>query len=103
MKKKRELRFFPVAEEDIAEILDYIALDKVFAAVEFYDKLEKRFERLSEYLHSGTKRNEYELAKAGYYSFVYGNYIIFYTIEEESLTIHRIFSSYQDYLRFFNI
>ena len=101
MKKKLELRFLPVAEEDIAEILDYIALDKVSAAIEFYGKLEKRFERLSEYPHSGTKRSEYELAKAGYYSLVYGNYIIFYTIEAESLTIHRVFSSYRDYLRFF--
>lgn len=101
MKKKLEIRFLPVAEEDIAEILDYIALDKISAAVEFYDKLEKRFEQLSEYPFSGTKRKEYELAKAGYYSLIHGNYIIFYTIETESITVHRVFSSYQDYLRFF--
>jgi len=102
MKKRLELKFLPIAEEDIAEILDYIALDSIPAASSFYDKLEKKFEYLSEYPQAGMKRTENELAKAGYFSLVFGNYIIFYTSDDESLTTHRVLNSYRDYLRFFN-
>jgi toxin ParE1/3/4 len=101
MRKKLDVRFLPIAEEDIAEILDYIALDNVSAASTFFDKLEKKFEYLSEYPQGGIKRTEKELSKAGYYSLVFGNYIIFYTFDSGILTVHRVLSSYRDYLKFF--
>ena len=99
MKKEFEIHFLPIAEEDIAEIVDYIAQDKVAAAVNFYNGLEKRFQQLMTHPYLGTKRKEPDLAHAGYYSLVHGNYIIFYTIEQNSIVVHRVLSGYRDYLR----
>ena len=100
MKKTLELHFLPIAEEDITAIVDFIAQDKISAAVSFYDKLEKRMQQLVTHPFIGTKRTEPELSQAGYYSLVYGNYIIFYTIKEKAVIIHRVLSGYRDYIRF---
>jgi len=99
MPKKLDLLFLPIAEEDITEIVDFIAEDKLSAAVNFYDKLEARFKQLREHPYSGMKRREPELSKAGYYSLVHGNYIIFYKIESRAVIIHRVLSGYRDYLQ----
>jgi len=101
MKKKFELHFLPIAEEDITEIIDFIAQDKVSTASNFYDKLEKKLEQLMSHPYLGTKRKEPELEQAGYYSLVHEGYIIFYTIEANAVVIHRVISGYRDYLRFF--
>src|SRR5258706_14875819 len=99
MRKKFELHFLPVAEEDISEIVDFIAEDKLSAAVKFYNGLEERFKQLAEQPFIGTKRKEPNLSQMGFYSLVHGNYIIFYTIESNSIIIHRVLSGYRDYLR----
>ncbi len=98
MKKEFELHFLPIADEDITEIIDYIAEDKISAAVSFYDGLEKRFLQLTTHPYLGTKRREPDLAHKGYYSLVHDNYIIFYTIEQSAVVIHRVLSGYRDYL-----
>lgn len=101
MKKRLELRFLPVAEEDVTEIIDYIAADNLSAAVKFYEALERRFEHLAANPHLGTKRSEPELKQAGYFSLIHGNCIIFYTLESNAVIIHRVLNSYRDYLRSF--
>lgn len=101
MGKKLELHFLPIAEEDITEIIDFIAQDSVSAASKFYDQLEKRFDQLTAQPYLGTKRKEPELKQTGYLSLVHGNYIIFYIIETDAIIIHRVLNGYRDYLRFF--
>ena len=101
MKRKLDICFLPIAEEDITEIVDFIAQDKISAALKFYENLEKRVDQLSTQPYLGTRRSEPELKQAGYFSLVFGNYIIFYTIESNAVVIHRVLNGYRDYLRFF--
>ncbi len=63
------------AERDIDEILRYIAIDDLDAAIAFFDRLIGRFEMLAENPKAGRDRTE---LKHDLRSFPEGNYLVFY-------------------------
>ncbi len=63
------------AERDIDEILRFIAVDDLDAAIAFFDRLIDRFEMLAENPRAGRDRTE---LKHDLRSFPEGNYPVFY-------------------------
>jgi toxin ParE1/3/4 len=63
------------AEQDIDEILRFIAVDDLDAAIAFFDRLIGRFEMLAENPKAGRERSE---LKQDLRSFPEGNYLVFY-------------------------
>ncbi|MGE5812358.1 MAG: type II toxin-antitoxin system RelE/ParE family toxin [Ignavibacteria bacterium] len=94
---KHQIRLLSIAEEDFTEIITYIAADNPSAADTIADKIEKNLEVLSENPSLGRIPREEELRNLGYRYLIIQNYLIFYTIEERTIYIHRILHGARNY------
>jgi toxin ParE1/3/4 len=83
----------PRAEEDIAEIWDFIAEDNESRADGFIDELNEKFALLAVRPLIGRERKE--LAD-NLRSFPIGRYIIFYTILREGIEVIRVLHGARD-------
>ncbi|MEW5798569.1 MAG: type II toxin-antitoxin system RelE/ParE family toxin [Bacteroidota bacterium] len=95
------VRLLRVAEQDLVEIVTYIAADRPSAAEAVATKIEKSLTLLSKNPHLGRIPNEEELLRLGYRYLIVQNYLVFYTIEEQTIYVHRILHGARDYLRLF--
>jgi toxin ParE1/3/4 len=95
------IRFLRAAEDDLSEIINYIAADRPSAADTLVTKIEKNLNLLSKNPQLGRIPNEEELMSLGYRYLVVQNYLIFYTLEEQVIYIHRILHGARDYLNLF--
>jgi len=95
---KYTVKFLRIAEDDLAEIITYIAEDRLSAAEKFADKIEKRLARLADHPALGRIPGEEELARLGYRYLVIDNYLVFYTVDEQTVLIHRIIHGARDYV-----
>ena len=96
-KDKYRIRFLKIAEEDFTEIVSYIAADNPKAANAIVTKIEKNLELLSENPLLGRIPRDEEIRKLRYRYLIVQNYIIFYTIENKTIYIHRILHSARNY------
>ena len=94
-----DVRLLRIAEDDLVEIVNYISADRPSAAEALASKIEKNLNSLSKNPHLGRMPREDELARMGYRYVVIDNYLAFYTIEEESILVHRIIHGARDYLQ----
>ena len=95
---KYTIRLLQAAQEDFKEITTYIALDNPSAAEAIADKIEKSLSNLSTYPLIGKIPNQEELATMGYRFLVVQNYLIFYTIEDQIIWVHRIIHGAREFL-----
>lgn len=94
---KYQVRLLSIAEEDFTEIISFIAADNPTAADTFANKIEKNLELLSENPNLGRIPREEEIRNLGYRYLIVQNYLIFYTIEERTIFIHRTLHGGRDY------
>jgi toxin ParE1/3/4 len=87
-----------VAEEDFTELVTYIAVDRPSAADRLATKIEKSLRLLSKHPQLGRIPDEEELIRVGYRYLVVENYLIFYTLEGQTIYVHRILHGARDYL-----
>ena len=95
---KYTIRLLQAAEKDFKEIITYIALDNPSAAEAIAENIEKSLSNLSTYPLIGKIPNEEELVTIEYRFLVVQNYLIFYTIEDHTIWVHRIIHGARDYL-----
>lgn len=96
---KYDVRLLRGAEEDLTEIVTYVAADRPSAAEALAARIEKNLRLLSTNPHLGRIPDDEELIRLGYRYLVVENYLIFYTIEEPKIFVHRILHGARDYLR----
>lgn len=96
-KNKFQVRFLSIAEEDLTEIVSYIAEDNPTAAIGLADKIEKNLELLSENSQLGRIPRDEEIRNLGYRYIIVDNYLIFYIIEERTIFVHRIIHGARNY------
>lgn len=94
---KYQIRFLRVADEDLTEIISYIAADNPTTANTIADKIEKNIELLSENPILGRIPRDEDIKNLGYRYIIIQNYIVFYTIEERTILIHRILHGARNY------
>ena len=94
---KYQVRFLSIAEEDFTEIISFIAADNPTAAYAMANKIEKNLELLSENPNLGRIPREEEIRNLGYRYLIVQNHLIFYTIEEKIIFIHRILHGARNY------
>jgi toxin ParE1/3/4 len=92
-----QIRFLSIAEEDFNEIISFIAADNPTAADKIANKIEKNLELLSDNPNLGRIPREEEIKNLGYRYLIVQDYLIFYTIEESTIFIHRILHGARDY------
>ena len=94
-----DVRLLRIAEEDLTEIVYYIAADNPSAGDILASKIEKNLVLLSKHPHLGRIPGEEELSRMGYRYLVLDNYLLFYTLEEDVILVHRILHGARDYLK----
>lgn len=95
---KYGIRLLRRAQEDLTEIVTYIAVDRPSAAEALATRIEKNLQLLSTNPRLGRIPNDEDLFRLGYRYLVVENYLIFYTIEEQTIYVHRILHGARDYL-----
>lgn len=94
---KYQIRLLSIAEEDFTEIISFIASDNPVAAETLACKIEKNLELLTKNPKLGRIPREEEIRNLGYRYLIVQNHLIFYTIEEKTIFIHRILHGARDY------
>ncbi len=96
-KNNFSIRLLSIAEEDLTEIISFIAADNTKAASNLADKIEKNLELLSDNPLLGKSPSDSDLKLFGYRYLIIEDYLIFYTIEKRTVLIHRIFHGARNY------
>jgi toxin ParE1/3/4 len=94
---KYQVRLLSIAEEDFTEIISFISADNPTAANAIADKIEKSLELLSGNPGIGRVPRDEEIRNLGYRYLITQYYIIFYTIEEKTIFVHRILHGARNY------
>jgi toxin ParE1/3/4 len=92
-----DVRLLRAAEDDLAEIILYVAADLPTAAVSLADRFDHKMSLLADNPHLGSVPKEDSLALIGYRYLVLDNYLIFYVIHGQTLYVHRIVHGARDY------
>ena len=87
---KYSVRLLSTAEQDVQDLLSFIAADNVPAALAQADRIEKKLVALSTYPRLGKIPNDEKLAKLAYRVVVVDNYLIFYKISRRTVLVYRI-------------
>lgn len=85
-----QVRFLQIAEEDFIEIVSFTAADNLKAAEVVANKIENSLQLLSRNPNLGRIPRDEELRNLGYRYLIVQNYLIFYSIEGNTIYIHRI-------------
>ncbi len=96
---KYAVRLLQIAEDDLNEIVTYIAAENLTAAEAIAARIEKNLSHLCNHPFIGRVPEEEELVRLGYRYLIVQDYLIFYTIEGQTILIHRIMHGARDYLR----
>jgi toxin ParE1/3/4 len=96
--RNRSVRLLNIAEDDLSEIIAFIAADNVDAAATFLETIEATLSRLEQNPLLGRIPSEEDLARMGYRYLVVRNYLVFYTLGSETVLVHRIIHGARDYL-----
>lgn len=94
-----EVRLFRIADDDLLEIIAFVAADRASAAETVLSKMEKNLTLLIRQPRLGRNPKEEDLARLGYRYLVVDTYLVFYAVEERTIFAHRILHGAQDYLR----
>ena len=86
------------AEQDLAEIVEYIATNSPAAALKLVDEIEKSILRLEDFPLIGVTPRNRRLARQGYRMLIVDSYLIFYVLlDDETVEIRRIISGKREY------
>lgn len=106
MGEQYKVKFTAIAEDDLDDIFQYIAiqLSASDAAISLMDEIEGQIERLCEFPYTGSALLDEVPASRGYRKLVVNNYIIFYIVveDERQVVIMRILYGGRQYERFLN-
>ncbi|MCL5113054.1 MAG: type II toxin-antitoxin system RelE/ParE family toxin [Patescibacteria group bacterium] len=92
-----EIRLLRLAEEDLTEIISYVAADRPSMAKKLLGRFNIKLSVLAISPHVGHLPNELSLNQLGYRYLVLDNYLIFYVIEGRMIYVHRIVHGARDY------
>jgi toxin ParE1/3/4 len=95
--QKYKVQLLRLAEEDINEIVLYVAADDQNAALGLVNKFNKHISLLENTPLMGAAPHEASLKQSGYRYIVVDNYLIFYVVEDYTIYIHRIVHGARDY------
>ena len=91
---------YPLAEKDIREITEYLQELSDAAATNFIDALSKALEPLEHFPEMHPFVTDKRLSDKGYRFCVVGDYLVFYTINDDIVQIRRIVYGKRSYLKF---
>lgn len=92
-----EIRLLRLAEEDLTEIISYVAADRPNAAEKLLGRFNIKLALLATSPRIGHLPYERSLKQLGYRYLILDNYLIFYIVDEYTIYVHRIIHGTRDY------
>lgn len=94
----RKVVMLPIAEHDLADVVDYLAQFYESTALRQYDRIVEKIKELPNF------PEKYEAYMTGQYLLAYrrmpvDNYLVFYVVLEDTIEIHRILHGSRDIKR----
>lgn len=96
-KNSLSLKIFPIAEEDLENIINYISEDSIIGAGKILLKIENAINKLLEFPLMGKPYKEVKIPYKGFRYIIADDYLIFYKIENNSINIYRIIHGAREY------
>ena len=84
-----QIEWSAIAENDLNEIIDYIAQDSIEYALSFYDRVRERIKSLEKFPKMG--RRVPELDDPDMRELILSNYRLIYRINDEKIQVIRLF------------
>ncbi len=97
MAQSYKVRIYPTAEQDLAEIVNYLNTLSQQAALKYYDMLTKEIADLSTMPERYPHPRDLALTAKGYRYLVVKDYLVFYMVVGDTVQIHRILYGRRDY------
>jgi toxin ParE1/3/4 len=94
-----EIRLLRTAEDDLTEIILYVAADRPELAIKIAAKIQQKLMLLSSSPHLGGVPTDDNLTLLGYRYLVVDSYLLFYVIEGHTILVHRIIHGARYYTR----
>lgn len=94
-----EVRILPSAEEELSEVVGYLAVRSQQAAVRFLAAYEEKLELLASGTVDFALSHLPELARLGYHACRVQSYVLLYYREENAVVIAHVFHSSRNYAR----
>jgi plasmid stabilization system protein ParE len=96
---KYTVRLLAIAEQDLVDLLSYLAAENSRAATEMLDHIEARLDALQSHPFVGRVPHNPKLTALGYRALVIDNYLVFYKVKGNAVLVHRILHGARDLLR----
>ena len=94
---KNTIRLLSAAEQDFADIIDYVLAENPLAATDLAERIEKNLLNLQANPRLGRIPNDEKLLRMGYRYLIVLDYLIFYKIEGRTIFVYRIIDGARDY------
>jgi len=95
---KHPINITAAAEQDLAEIVDYIANDNPAAALKLVEEIERSILQLEDFPLIGAIPRNRRLIRQGYRVLIVDSYLVFYVLlNNGTVEIRRIISGKRDY------
>lgn len=98
MVQEYKVKIYPAAEQDLAEIVDYLNTLSQQAALKYYDMLVEEIASLSTMPERCPHPRDLALTAKGYRYLIVKDYLVFYMVVGDTVQIHRILYGRRDYL-----
>ncbi len=92
-----KIEYLPVAQEDLLQILGYIAKNNPPAAKDVIDKLDRAISGLVSFPLIGAIPKDERLKRLGYRMLIVEKYLVFYVVKDEVIEIRRVLHGSRKY------
>ena len=95
---KYTVRLLSIAEQDLDELVSYLAAEHPQAATEVLDHIDARVQTLAAHPFAGRVPHNSTLTAFGYRVLVIDNYLVFYKVKSTTVLVYRILHGARDIL-----
>ena len=95
--EKYKLKIYPLAQDDLLEVVDYLNTLSSDAAIKYYDLLVEQIAGLAELPERCPLVKDAHLRLRGYRTLLVKNYIVFYVVNGNLVEIRRILYNRRQY------
>ena len=93
---KYTVRLLSIAEQDLVELVSYLAAENPRAAAEVLNHIEARLHALAAHPFTGRVPHDPKLTALGYRALVVDNYLAFYKVKGKIILVYRILHGARD-------
>lgn len=97
MVSKYEIKYLPIAEEDLSNLIDYVLTDNPDYAMELLRKFNETISRLENFPNLGVVPKDSFIAQMNYRILIVDAYLVFYVFINDTIEIQRIINGKRKY------